>query len=81
MTYPIKQEGQQFWYRDRLVIVDNTSLKRGVISLYHDSLLRYLFIFPFLTSILLLDHLTSHVTYRSGAAFTYDDSEAFRPLP
>jgi hypothetical protein len=35
-TYPIKQEGQLFWYGDRLVIVDNTSLKRGVISLYHD---------------------------------------------
>jgi hypothetical protein len=36
-TYPIKQEGQLFWYGDRLVIVDDTSLKRGVISLYHDS--------------------------------------------
>jgi hypothetical protein len=36
-TYPIKQQGQLFWYGDRLVIVDNTSLKRGVISLYHDS--------------------------------------------
>jgi hypothetical protein len=35
----------------------------------------------FLASILLFDHLTSHVTYRSGAAFTYDDSEAFRLLP
>jgi hypothetical protein len=36
-TYPIKQQEQQFWYGDRLVIVDDTSLKRGVISLYHDS--------------------------------------------
>jgi hypothetical protein len=36
-TYPIKQEGQLFWYGERLVIVDDTSLKRGVISLYHDS--------------------------------------------
>jgi hypothetical protein len=36
-TYPIKQQGQLFWYGDRLVIVDDTSLKRGVISLYHDS--------------------------------------------
>jgi hypothetical protein len=33
-TYPIKEEGQLFWYGDRLVIMDNTSLKRGVISLY-----------------------------------------------
>lgn len=36
-TYPIKQEEQLFWYGKRLVIVDDTSLKRGVISLYHDS--------------------------------------------
>jgi hypothetical protein len=36
-TYPIKQQEQLFWYGDRLVIVDDTSLKRGVISLYHDS--------------------------------------------
>jgi hypothetical protein len=37
-TYPIKQEEQLFWYSERLVIVDNTSLKRGVISLYHNSI-------------------------------------------
>jgi hypothetical protein len=34
--YPIIQEGQLFWYRNRLVIMDDTSLKRGVISLYHN---------------------------------------------
>ena len=36
-TFPLRQEGNLFWFRDRLVVVDNSSLKRGVISLYHDS--------------------------------------------
>jgi hypothetical protein len=36
-SYPIKQKDQLFWYGDRLVVMDDTSLKRGVISLYHDS--------------------------------------------
>ena len=36
-TYPQKQEGELFWYGDWLVIVENTSLRRGVISLYHKS--------------------------------------------
>ena len=37
-TYPLKQIGELYWYGDRLVVVEDTSLKRGVISLYHDSL-------------------------------------------
>ena len=36
-TYPLTQTGELHWYGDRLVVVDDTSLKRGVISLYHDS--------------------------------------------
>ena len=36
-TYPLKQIGELHWYGDRLVVVDDISLKRGVISLYHDS--------------------------------------------
>ena len=36
-TYPLKQMGELYWYGDRLVVMDDTSLKRGVISLYHDS--------------------------------------------
>ena len=36
-TYPLKQMGELYWYGDRLVVVEDTSLKRGVISLYHDS--------------------------------------------
>ena len=36
-TYPLKQIGELHWYGDRLVVVDDVSLKRGVISLYHDS--------------------------------------------
>ena len=36
-TYPLTQEGELFWYGDRLVVVENASLRRGVISLYHDS--------------------------------------------
>ena len=37
-TYPLKKEGDLFWYGDRLVVVDDASLRRGVISLYHDSI-------------------------------------------
>ena len=37
MTYPLTQIGELFWYGDRLVVMEDTSLKRGVISLYHDS--------------------------------------------
>ena len=36
-TYPLKQIGELHWYGDRLVVVEDTSLKKGVISLYHDS--------------------------------------------
>ena len=36
-TYPLKQIGELHWYGNRLVVVDDISLKRGVISLYHDS--------------------------------------------
>ena len=36
-TYLLKQIGELYWYRDRLVIMEDASLKRGVISLYHDS--------------------------------------------
>ena len=35
--FPLKTEDNLFQYSERLVIVDNSSLKRGVISLYHDS--------------------------------------------
>ena len=35
-TYPLKQEGELYWYGDRLVVVENNLLRRGVISLYHD---------------------------------------------
>ena len=37
MTYPLKQTGELYWYGDRLVVMEDTSLKRGVISLYHNS--------------------------------------------
>ena len=37
-TYPLTQSDGLHWYGDRLVIVEDSSLKRGVISLYHDSL-------------------------------------------
>ena len=37
-TYPLTQSSGLHWYGDRLVIVEDSSLKRGVISLYHDSL-------------------------------------------
>jgi hypothetical protein len=36
-TFPLKMISNLYWYRDRLVIVDNLPLRRGVISLYHDS--------------------------------------------
>jgi hypothetical protein len=36
-TFPLKVINDLYWYRDRLVVVDNLSLRRGVISLYHDS--------------------------------------------
>ena len=36
-TYPLKQTGELYWYGDQLVIMEDASLKRGVISLYHDS--------------------------------------------
>jgi hypothetical protein len=36
-TFSLKREGELFWYRDWLVVVDNLPLRRGVISLYHDS--------------------------------------------
>ena len=37
-TYPLTQPDGLHWYGDRLVVVEDSSLKRGVISLYHDSL-------------------------------------------
>ena len=36
-TYPLKQMGELYWYGDQLGVMEDTSLKRGVISLYHDS--------------------------------------------
>jgi hypothetical protein len=36
-TFQLKKEGDLFWYGDRLVVVDDLPLRRGVISLYHDS--------------------------------------------
>ena len=36
-TYPLTWTGELFWYGNQLVVVEDTSLKRGVISLYHDS--------------------------------------------
>ena len=35
--FSLKKVGNLYWYGDRLVIVDNLPLRRGVISLYHDS--------------------------------------------
>ena len=35
--YPLKQIGELHWYGERLVVMEDASLKRGVISLYHDS--------------------------------------------
>ena len=37
-TFPLKKEDNLFWYGDRLIVMDNSSLKRGVILQYHDSL-------------------------------------------
>ena len=37
-TYPLTQSDSLHWYGDRLVIMEDSSLKRGVISLYHDSM-------------------------------------------
>ena len=37
-TYPLTQSRGLHWYGDRLVIMEDSSLKRGVISLYHDSI-------------------------------------------
>ena len=36
-TYPLTQTGELFWYGNWLVVMEDTSLKRGVISLYHNS--------------------------------------------
>ena len=37
-TYPLTESDGIRWYGDRLVVVEDSSLKRGVISLYHDSI-------------------------------------------
>ena len=37
-TYPLTQSEGLYWYGDRLVVMEDSSLKRGVISLYRDSL-------------------------------------------
>ena len=36
-TYSLKQINDLFWYGDRLVVVEDLPLRRGVISLYHNS--------------------------------------------
>jgi hypothetical protein len=36
-TFPLKVINDLYWYGDRLVVVDDLPLRRGVISLYHDS--------------------------------------------
>jgi hypothetical protein len=36
-TFPLKLVSDLYWYGDHLVVVDNLPLRRGVISLYHDS--------------------------------------------
>jgi hypothetical protein len=36
-TYPLTQLGDLYWYGDCLVVMEDSALKRGVISLYHDS--------------------------------------------
>jgi hypothetical protein len=36
-TFQLKKEDDLFWYGDRLVVMDDLPLRRGVISLYHDS--------------------------------------------
>ena len=37
-TYPLTESSGLHWYGDRLVVMEDSSLKRGVISLYHDSI-------------------------------------------
>ena len=36
-TYPLTQSNDLHWYGNRLVVMEDSSLKRGVISLYHNS--------------------------------------------
>jgi hypothetical protein len=36
-TFCLKKEGNLFWHGDRLVVMDDLPLRRGVTSLYHDS--------------------------------------------
>jgi hypothetical protein len=36
-SFPLKTIDELYWYGDCLVVVDDLPLKRGVISLYHDS--------------------------------------------
>jgi hypothetical protein len=36
-TFPLKDINDLYWYGDILVVVDDLPLRRGVISLYHDS--------------------------------------------
>jgi hypothetical protein len=36
-TFPLKVINNLYWYGDRLVVVDDLPLRRGVISLYHNS--------------------------------------------
>ena len=36
--HPLTQSNGLHWYGDRLVVMEDSSLKRGVISLYHDSI-------------------------------------------
>jgi hypothetical protein len=36
-TFPLKVINDLYWYGDRLVVMDDLPLRRGVISLYHDS--------------------------------------------
>ena len=38
-TYPLTQSDSLLWYGDRLVIMEDSALKRGVIPLYHDSVI------------------------------------------
>jgi len=37
LTFPLKTIGDLYWHGDRLAVVDDLPLRRGVISLYHDS--------------------------------------------
>jgi hypothetical protein len=36
-TFPLKTIGDLYWHSDRLVVMDDLPLRRGVISLYHNS--------------------------------------------